>query len=277
MQKTDYAGPRADYYKRKLDRHRRPERFAGWNSAAAAAAPLWSASRHMYGWTGLYFLWLLLLLTVESFLPAVLGLTADAQATPVLFVIGMIPAHVLFGLFGNAWYAAKLQKIQEHQAGERRLAPVFQWYGFSVPAALLTNVVLGLFILFPAVLISQWQFNPPLDHGVYVYMETDMPPQGALDVRGEPVFEKYEDGLNILYSGEAVGDQEITVELYYWDDFAWDLYDERSTSFFSDERVTMDLLDLEDPAVPAGEYEVHFYLDEELHDTVPFTVTPPAS
>ncbi|PRO65914.1 hypothetical protein [Alkalicoccus urumqiensis] len=267
-------GPNAERYIRSFERSRKPHLFAGWNTAAFFAAPFWSASRHLYGAVLFYAAFLTAAAFVESFLPAWLGLSGAFVRTPLLVAVPFVFVHLLFGVFGNAWFYRALEKKKYHPSN----APIFRMSGRSMRAALIAPAAAFLLAAWPLITLLEWQYNPPVESGVYVYDEERTPtPEGMLDVMDDPVFEKYSGSVNLFYAGPSLEGKTLSYELFYRSGTDTEPVRTFEVSLFSTGRLSLDLLDLADPELDTGEYELLVYLDDTLYDTTSFYVNPPAS
>jgi hypothetical protein len=270
-----YIGRNADYYQKKWEKWEKTAVFSGWNGAAFLFAPFWSSSRHMYGWTFFYFLFFVAVLTAESFFPVLLGLGADASPTLLLLLLPFLIIHTIFGLLGNAWYAQKINRIVEHHEGKRFLPPLFNKADFSLAVGVLVPVLCAALLAYPGVAAEQWVYNPPLENGVYVYSDNKPSPEGKVDVSRNPAFEKYETGISMFYTGDHIGDQSLTFKLYYDYSGEWISVREETVSFFTGDKLSLEILDAEDPATDTGRYRIDVYIEDTLFDSENFTITEP--
>lgn len=270
-----------NYYTNKWQKHKNPFKFCGWNWAAFFVPPFWLAYRHMYGWAALFFLLYLPAMAVNGVIPA-------------LSYSGYLPDNTLFvwntafpilistflGIKGNAFYskrAAKLIKLQK-SGSEQKVAPLFSAEGSSFVSAFAAPAILLILLFIPYQTVNNWEYNPDLPYGVYVFSDDRPAPEGILDVEQSPSFAKYSARINFTYLGEEpVGDRPFAVKLYYRSGEAgdWSLERERSYHIFSSSRVTLDLIDAEDPASQTGRYRVEIYVGDELKEEEEFTITDP--
>lgn len=263
----------SNYYRKKWEHHKKPRLFSGWNWAAFFLAPFWAAARHMYGAAFCYFFIYLLFIAAESFLPALLNLGPEAQPSALLYLLPVILLHIVFGLFGNALYARKIYKQTLIERSGKPAAPLFRGTGRSKGAGILIPLLYLLLFAYPAFLTEAWTYNPELTAGVYVYDDEDQTPQGQMDVSESPSFEKYSARINLLYVGDTLEDRTLSYELYYFENGAWTAVSDRSFTFFSGNKLSLGLIDAEDPAVELGEYRVDLLLDDEVYDSQTFYIT----
>lgn len=270
-------GKNSTYYYKKSAAYKHPFHFAGWNWAAFLLAPFWAASRHMYLISTAYFGIILIFLAIESFLPAMLNLNAEAQPSLYLLIVPMLLLHTVFGFAANPLYLRKVRsRIQTEESG-RNTAPLFRASGRSEAAGILVPLFLIAFFAYPFVLIESWMYNPPLEDGVYVYNDEAQTPDGQMNVAEAPVFEKYSARINLLYVGSSLENRTLAFELFYLNNGIWESVNDRSFSFFSQNRLSLGLLDAEDPAVRTGEYRVDLFIDESLYDSQTFYIAEPGA
>lgn len=263
------------YYRKKWENAKRPELFSGWNWAAFFLAPFWAASRHMYVIAFGYFFVYFLFVAAESFLPALLNLGPEAQPSAMLFLLPALLLHSAFGLLGNALYARKMYKQMLLKQSGKPAAPLFRASGQSLAAGSLVPLFYILLFAYPVFLADAWTYNPEMEPGVYVYNDEDQTPDGRMDVSTSPSFEKYSDRINLLYVGDSLEDRTLTYELFHFENGTWVQVSDRSFTFFSSEKLSLGLIDAEDPAVATGEYRVDLLLDDEIFDSQNFYITEP--
>ncbi|SDO32809.1 DUF2628 domain-containing protein [Alkalicoccus daliensis] len=270
------VGQNSNYYYNAAS-YKNPFRFSGWNWAAFLLAPFWAASRHMYILSAAYFGTVLLFLLIESFLPALLNLTADAEPSLFLLVFPMLLLHSFFGLAGNPLYLRKIRRQLQMQESGKSTAPLFRASGRSTAAGVLVTALLAALTAYPFVLAEEWMYNPPLENGIYVYNDEAQTPAGQINVAEEPVFQKYDARINLLYVGESLENRTLAFELFFLNNGIWESINDRSFTFFSQDRLSLGLLDAEDPAVRTGEYRVDLFIDTQLYDSQTFYVAAPGS
>ncbi|PTL38595.1 DUF2628 domain-containing protein [Alkalicoccus saliphilus] len=270
-----YIEKNSEYYKKKWNAHKNPFLFAGWNWAAFFFAPFWAASRHMYGAALFYWLFYLGFALLESFLPALIDAGAGAVPSLWLLLFPVLLIHSFFGLFGNALYARKVSGLTANETTQH-LPPIFNKSGWSPAAGSLVPLLFISVLAWPLLTISQWSYNPALEEGVYVYGDDGVSPQGQLDVSRNPLFEKYESRINMFYVGEALDNRALSYELLYEENDQWVPVRDQSVAFFSTDKVSLEILDAEDPAVQTGNYRLEVYVEDMHFDAVSFEIIEPS-
>lgn len=261
------------YYDHIWKKNNAPDKYAGWNWTAFFLPAFWLSYRHMYEWAALYFLFLL----IELFL---LGFFSVQSAWPYIFLIA---GHLFFGLKGNALYTKKVINLfhskESNQKDSKPAAPLFTKTGRSWVSALLTPLIMIFLLILPFQMVSSGSFGSGLDNGVYVYSDDAPTPQSEQELRIPSVFEKYGSRINLLYYGEEpIGDNLFLVSLFFREQEEtadWTLLREREYSYFSSDRVTLDLIDAEEPSAQVGEYRVEIRIGEELVGSEEFTIIMP--
>ncbi|PYZ92081.1 hypothetical protein CR194_17980 [Salipaludibacillus keqinensis] len=276
------VGENSSYYHEKWTKHQDPLTYSGWNWAAFFFTPFWLAYRHMYLWVIVFFLLYLTGIILVAFFPAVIHM--GFLPAPSLWIWQLtypILVNIFFGAKGNAFYSQRVAKLALFYEGklQKPMAPLFTRTGRSWISAIIVPAVIWIFLFIPYQTVESWTFNPSLAPGVYVYSDDSPTPTGILDVEETPSFQKYEARINFLYYGEEpVGDRSFMIKLFYkespeTDD--WALERERSYGIFSSNRVTLGLIDAEDPASKTGEYLLEIYIDDQLQAEEKFEITAP--
>ncbi|MCR6109385.1 DUF2628 domain-containing protein [Bacillus sp. A301a_S52] len=277
-------GANASYYINKWHASSTPFSFSGWNWSAFFLAPFWLAYRHMYGSlliTSLVYFTCQLLVTYLP-LTTYFGLSQELSftLTAVWQFSYPIMIHLFFGWKGNAFYARRTAKIVHWNKGlrEKPLAPLFSKPGASIVTALIIPFMLllsGSLSLFALA----GDLTPPLPPGVYVFSDDKSSPSDMREATLNPSFEKYSARINFVYMGkEPVGGRPFTIRLYYKADKnkEWALEREREYDIFTSNRVVLDVVDAEDPAVKTGLYRLVIYVEDEVAAEEQFTIAPPS-
>ena len=266
----------AGYYIDKWKKASNPLKFAGWNWAAFLLSPIWLAYRHMYFWATIYFLLLVVTAAVASILPAIIYYTALTEESLLIWRIASpFLVALIFGWKGNALYGRHVHKLIAAKSDTSKpVAPLFSKTGRSLTSAILVFSVAVTFLYPATVWMSSWMEHTTVPPGVYIH-EEENPPQSLLDTLGSEiaVFEKYSDSINLLYIGEEpIGNSRFEVVLSYRENAQseWTVLSERSYSFFSSNRVSLNLLDAENPLTDTGEYNVEVFIDENSVGTSRF-------
>ncbi|SES36609.1 DUF2628 domain-containing protein [Salipaludibacillus aurantiacus] len=269
------------YYTGKWQKYKNPGVYSGWNWPAFFFTPFWLAYRHMYVWVMVFFLLYLSGIAVIAFLPAMIYYGGIPEyVLPVWQMVYPVLINVFFGLKGNALYGKRTAKLVQWKEGkiDKPMAPLFTKTGGSWLSAFVTPAIVWLLLFVPYQTVDSWVYNPPLEYGVYVYSDDKPSPQGVLDVKRTPSFEKYSARINFLYYGdEPVDNRRFDVLLFYKEeeDNSWTLERERTYTFFTSDRVSLDLIDAEDPAAKTGKYRLEIHIDGSLEAEEEFTITPP--
>lgn len=259
------------YYDKKWKTHKSPNKYAGWNWIAFILPPFWLSYRYMYGWTAIFFI----MIIVELFL--ILALTFSNEL-PFMYPI---LTHLFFGLKGNAFFTKRVMKLIQYSDSEQEnskpVAPLFTKKGKSWISAIVTPSTMVFLLILPIQAISEWSFGSSIDPGTYVHSDKDSTLEYQRDLVTSPVFNKYEARINLLYFGEEpVNNRPFQVSLFFHppgEPDEWELINEREYSIFSSNRVSLDLIDAEDPATKVGEYRVEISIDEKFIGEEEFTVT----
>ncbi|UTR08690.1 DUF2628 domain-containing protein [Evansella sp. LMS18] len=267
----------SDYYLRKWKTSKNPFKYSGWNWAAFLVSPVWLAYRHMYLWAVIYFVLLLLAFAAAYAFPVIIHYTALPEES--LFVWGIVSlflAGLFFGFKGNTLYAKHVGRIAGFLENKnKQAAPLFNKTGTSPVSAVLVFAAAALLIYPAAVWVSSWAENIPLPEGVYVYEEGSSPPSPFTAAEEVQVFEKYSGALEVLYVGEEpIGDRTFEVVLSHREneDASWEQLSERSYGFFTSSRVSLHLLDADNPLTNTGEYRVEIFIDQETKGTALFEI-----
>ncbi|MCR6105310.1 DUF2628 domain-containing protein [Salipaludibacillus agaradhaerens] len=273
-----------DYYFNKWHASPAPFSFSGWNWAAFLLAPFWLAYRHMYGSlliTSLIYFMCQLLVT---YLPLTTYLGLSQELSDTLTVVWQISypimIHLFFGWKGNALYARRIAMLTQWKKGlrDKPLAPLFSKSGTSmvtaiiIPFLLLLGGILSLFAVEDAL-------TPSLPPGVYIFSDSEPSPSDMKNTTLNPSFEKYSARINFVYIGEEpVEGRLFTIRLYYKADegMEWVLEREREYDIFTSNRVVLDVVDAEDPAVKTGRYRLVIYVEDEVEAEEQFTIVPPS-
>lgn len=267
----------SEYYLEKWKTSKNPFKYSGWNWAAFLVSPVWLAYRHMYLWAVLYFLLLLLTVAVAYTFPVIIYYTALPEESLFVWrVISPFLAGLFFGFKGNALYAKQVNRIAGFRENSNEQgAPLFNKSGTSAVSAVLVFSAAAFLIYPAAVWMSSWAENTPLPEGVYIYMEGSPPPSPFTATEEVLVFEKYSGALEVLYVGEEpIGDRTFEVVLSHREneDASWEKVSERSYGFFTSNRVSLHLLDADNPLTNTGEYKAEIFIDEELKGTAMFKI-----
>jgi len=278
----DIVETNISYYSQKWQKHSNPSTYSGWNWAAFFFPPAWLSYRHMYSWTFVFFSLYLLGIISLAFLPFLIHSGFLPEYTISFWTIFYpIIVNVYFGFKGNAFYTKRVISLAQWKKGLRTkpIAPLFNKTGCSWTSALFVPAVVSIILFVPYQTIDMWTYNPSLPYGVYVFSDDAPTPEGILDVKKSPTFVKYDARINFLYYGdEPIRNRFFEVNLFYNDEKnsdEWILERKREYSIFSSNRVSLDLIDAEDPAAKTGQYRLEIYLDGHLQAKEIFEIVLP--
>lgn len=278
----DIVETNLSYYSEKWQTHDNPSTYSGWNWAAFFFTPAWLSYRHMYSWTFVFFSLYLLGIIVVAILPVVVHSGFLSESSIGLWTITYpILINVFFGLKGNAFYAKRVITLVQWKEGKltRPNAPLFNKTGRSFISALIVPLIIWALLFLPYQTVDKWTYNPDLPNGVYVFSDIYPTPEGILDVKDDLIFVKYNARINFLYYGaEPIGNRSFAIKLFYKDEEKnneWILQRERQYGFFSSNRVTLGLIDAENPATKTGQYRLEIYLNDQLEEKENFEIIAP--
>ncbi|QKS70171.1 hypothetical protein FLK61_25720 [Paenalkalicoccus suaedae] len=259
-----------EYYKTKWQKAKTPTRYAGFNWSAFLLAPFWSAARQLYMLSTLYMIFIGIFIISDAYLFIGLG---DTILRFVFLPVLVLLLHTGFGFLANARYAAHVKRIIHAKSSGTTVPPLFMKSGRSVVTGALIPLMLGTVILFPSALTAATIIDQPVPDGVYVYDDNLPFPQTAVEANRDS-FAKYSARINLLYIGEPVNSRSFTANLYVEENGEFVEYSSMTYGFFTQESVSLQLIDTADPTTPVADYRLDILIDDELVDSVEFTVTP---
>ncbi|WP_416148534.1 DUF2628 domain-containing protein [Salipaludibacillus sp. HK11] len=270
------------YYSEKWEKHRSPLTYSGWNWAAFLFTPAWLAYRHMYTWTFVFFSLYFLSSVFVAFIPYLIHIGWLSEPSWVMWTLVFpLLINIFFGLKGNALYTNRiiqLIQMKENQVSKPS-APLFNKTGTSWVSAFIVPILISFLLIVPTYAVDEWTFNPDLPYGAYIFSDNEPTPAGILDVEQNPTFLKYDARINFLYYGEKPVDNQTFEMILFYKDFNeennWTIERERSYNRFSSNRITLNLIDAENPVTKTGDYRLEIYIDENLEEEAEFSILPP--
>ncbi|SDZ12224.1 Protein of unknown function [Evansella caseinilytica] len=250
-----------------------------WNWAAFLLTPFWLAYRFMYSFVFIYFGGVLFISLSTLIIPFIIYYTSLPEISLLLLPgIFLLLISTFFGWQGNALYAGHARTLIDKQEQKQPIAPLFNKKGKSLASGILVPVIAAACLAVPLQIVYSWYNTGTLPKGIFVFDEYTGAPESIVDVMNKelPVFEKYQSSIQLLYHGEtAVAGQVFHVQLFHRENTgkSWTLIHEKSYTFFSSDKVKLNLLDAEGPQADTGEYLVEVYLDEELVGSRRFDIT----
>ncbi|MGJ9382754.1 DUF2628 domain-containing protein [Salipaludibacillus sp. CF4.18] len=263
-----------EYYDKKWKKHKKPNNYAGWNWPAFIIPPFWLAYRYMYGWTLLYFIFIVAELTL---------LSAISFYSEITFLLPIL-THFFFGLKGNAFFTRRVLKLIQLTNSDtektKPAVPLFAKKGTSWISAIVTPVIVIFLLILPVQALSEWSFESELDPGIYIYSDNnnnEKTPEYNGDIVTSPVFKKYDARINLFYIGEEpVNNQTFRVSLLFQDPEEpdeWESLRDRESKKFSSNRISLDVIDAQNPATKVGNYRVEIFVGGEFVGEERFTIT----
>ncbi|MCD8509161.1 MAG: DUF2628 domain-containing protein [Bacillus sp. (in: Bacteria)] len=259
-----------NYYISKWKDASEPFNFSGWNWPAFLITPFWLSYRQMYRHLITYSLFLLAIFSLSLSIPLFLYFTPLQELNQIFWTsTAIVLIHLYYGFKGNAVYAKFIASLFQWEASERKTnVPLFNRTGRSWISAIIAPIFMIVFIAIPLFWGNTFINTSTLPYGLYVYLEDQGAPQSVVEIMESEsqVFQKYSSTIHLLYySQEPINSQPFQIVLHYRENEQddWTLLRDRTFSFFTSNKIELDLLNAEDPLTKTGEYQVEVFIDGE--------------